>query len=137
LIGSFTEYRIVNIKLEYQLYNQLNNNSLFPTLFIAPQHWAESATPGSFNEVAQFKGIRTFQFGPSRPIYKQSFKPYVNMVTTGPARHAVASPWLTTSSDLAQHLTCVDWILGYNTTSAATHTIRLVVTANFEFRGPR
>jgi len=137
MIGSFSYYRIKSIKLTYQLYQQLNNNSSFPTLYIAPQQWAESATPASFNEVVQFKNVKTFQFGPSRPTYSQTFAPHVNMVSTGPGRVPVRSPWLATSSDLPQHMLCVDWILAYNSTSAATHTIRLNYVAEFEFKGPR
>jgi len=137
MIGSFTYYRIKSVKLTYQLYQQLNNNSSFPTLYIAPQQWSESATPSSFNEVVQYKNVKTFQFGPSRPTYSQTFTPYVNMTSTGPGRVPVKSPWLSTSSDLPQHLLCVDWILAYNSTSAPTHTIRLNYVAEFEFKGPR
>ncbi len=137
MIGSFTYYRIKSIKLTYQLYLQLNNNSSFPTLYIAPQQWSESATPASFNEVVQYKNVKTFQFGPSKPTYSQTFTPYVNMVSTGPGRVPVRSPWLATSSDLPQHMICVDWILAYNSTSAPTHTIRLNYVAEFECKGPR
>jgi len=137
LIGMFQCYRIRSIKVEYQLYNQLNNNSSFPTLYIAPQYWTESTTPSSISEVGQFQGVKVFQFGPSRPTYTQTFIPRVNMSSTGPGRTPVASPWLSTTSDLPQHLTHVEWIQNYNTTSAPTHTIRLVATAVFEFRGTR
>jgi hypothetical protein len=137
MIGAFTYYRIKSIKLTYQLYQQLNNNSSFPTLYIAPQQWAESATPSSFNEVVQYKNVKTFQFGPSRPTYSQTFTPHVNMTSTGPGRVPVKSPWLSTSSDLPQHMICVDWLLAYNSTSASTHTIRLNYVAEFEFKGPR
>lgn len=136
-MGGYTQYRIRAITVEYQLYNQLNNNSAFPTLFIAPQCWNESATPGSLSEVQQFKGIRSFQFGPSRPTYKQTFIPFVNYSTTGPGRVPTQSPWISTTSDLPQHLTHVDWLVNYNSTSAATHTIRMVITAHFEFKNSR
>jgi len=137
MIGAFTEYRIKSVKLTYQLYNQLNNNSVFPTLYIAPQHWSESATPASSSEVVQYKNVQTFQFGPSRPTYSRTFVPYVNMSSTGPGRVPVRSPWLSTSSDLPQHMLDAEWILNYNSTSAPTHTIRLNFIAQFEFRGPR
>lgn len=137
LMGSFSQYRIKSIRVDYQLYNQLNNNSVFPTLFIAPQSWTESTTPASLSEVIQFKGCKSFQFGPSRPVYTRTFKPHVNVSTTGPGRVPVLSPWLSTTADTPQHLTHVDWLVNYNSTSAATHTVRLVVTAQFEFRGSR
>jgi len=136
-IGGYTQYRIRSFTVQYQLYNQLNNNSAFPTLFIAPQSWSESATPASLSEVQQFKGIRMFQFGPSRPTYTQTSVPYVNFSTTGPGRIPTRSPWISTTSDLPQHLTHVDWLVNYNSTSATTHTIRLVVTAHFEFKNSR
>jgi len=137
MIGSFTEYRIKSVKLTYQLYNQLNNNSVFPTLYFAPQRWNESATPASVSEVIQFAGVETFQFGPSRPTFSRTVTPYVNMVTTGPGRSPVASPWLSTTSDLPQHILNVEWLVNYNSTSAPTHTVRLNFIAEFEFRGPR
>lgn len=137
VIQTFQMYRFKTIKVEYQLYSQLNNNSTFPTLFIAPQQWGELATPSLQTEVAQFNQVQTFQFGPSRPVYKQVFKPYVNFVTTGPGRNPVPSPWLATTSDTVQHMTHVDWLQNYNSTSAGTHTIRLVVTAQIELRGSR
>lgn len=135
--NTFQRYRIVKIKLEYQLYNQLNNNSVFPTLYIAPQNWTENAVPSSVNEVIQFRGCKTFQFGPSRPVYSQTFVPYVNISTTGPGRNPVASPWLSTTTDLIQHITSVEFLQNYNNTSAPTHTIRLVATAVFELSGTR
>lgn len=135
--GLYSQYRVRNIKLEYQLYNQLNNNAPFPTLFIAPQSYNEGSTPASIAEVQQFRNCKTFQFGPSRPSYAQSFVPYVNMVTTGPGRVAVRSPWLTISGDAIQHLTNVEWLLNYNSTSFATHTIRLVVTAIIDLKNTR
>lgn len=137
MFGAFSLYRIKSVRLTYQLYQQLNNNSSFPTLYIAPQNYSESATPASFSEVVQFKNVKTFQFGPAQPTYSQTFVPYVNMSSTGPGRSPVASPWLSTTSDLPQHLLAVDWILAYNSTSAPTHTIRLNWVAEFEFKGPR
>jgi len=137
LLGSFTKYRIRSIKLEYQLYNQLNNNSTFPTLYVAPQQYSESATPSSITEVIQFKGLQTFQFGPSRPTYTRTFTPYVNITTTGPGRVPTPSPWISSLSDLPQHLTNVEWLQNYNNTTQPTHTIRLVATAIFEFSGTR
>jgi hypothetical protein len=137
LQGLYSQYRIRNIKIEYQLYNQLNNNSQFPTLFIAPQSYNEGTTPASLSEVQQFRNVRTFQFGPSRPTYSQSFVPYVNMVTTGPGRVPTRSPWLTTSGDAIQHLTHVDWLVNYNSVTAPTHTIRLVATAVIDLKNTR
>lgn len=133
----FQEYRFINVKYEYQLYSQLNNNSTFPTLFIAPQRWGELAVPTLQTEVTQYNNVRTFQFGPSRPTYTQSFKPHVNVVTVGPGRNPIPSPWLATTSDSVQHMTHVDWMQNYNSTSAATHAVRLVITATIEFRGTR
>lgn len=137
VFSAFSHYRIKRFKIEYQLYNQLNNNSVFPTLYIAPQQFSESAVPSALSEVIQYKGVRTFQFGPSRPVYSQTFVPYVNMVTTGPGRVPVASPWLTTTGDAVQHMANVFWLQNYNSTSAASHTIRLVVSADFELKGTR
>jgi len=137
LFGSFSHYRIKRFNVEFQLYTQLNNNSAFPTLYIAPQSYNESATPSSLSEVVQFRGVKTYQFGPSRPTYKQSFVPYVNMTSTGPGRVPVASPWLSTTSDLPQHMAYVSWLQNYNSSTAATHTIRIVVSAIFEFKNTR
>jgi len=137
IFNMFQFYRITSVKFEYQLYNQLNNNASFPTLFIAPQQWGELAIPTSQTEVSQFNKVRTFQFGPSRPTYTQTFKPFVNMVTTGPGRNPVPSPWIATTGDSVQHMTHVDWLQNYNNTSAPTHTIRLIATATFQLRGTR
>jgi len=137
MFGAFQLYRIKRITVEFQLYNQLNNNSAFPTLYIAPQNWTESATPSALSEVIQLKGVKTYQFGPSRPTYKQSFVPFVNTTTSGPGRMPVSSPWLSTTSDLPQHMVYASWLQNYNSTSAATHTVRIVVTADFEFKGTR
>lgn len=137
LFQVFQRYRFLSVKVEYQLYNQLNNNASFPTLYIAPQQWGELAVPTLITEVAQFNQVKTFQFGPSRPTYTQTFKPYVNVVTVGPGRNPVPSPWLATTGDAVQHMTHVDWLQNYNSTSAPTHTIRLVATAVIEFQGTR
>jgi len=137
LFNTFQLYRITSLKLEYQLYNQLNNNSAFPTLYIAPQDWTETGTPSSINEVQTYRALQTFQFGPSRPVYSRTFVPYVNMTTSGPGRTPVRSPWLSTTSDAPPHMACVEWLQNYNSTSFATHTIRLVVTADFVMKGLR
>lgn len=133
----YSQYKINSITLEYQLYNQLNNNSVFPTLYTAPQSYNEGTTPASITEVQQFKDCEVFQFGPSRPVFRRKYVPWVNMVTTGPGRVPVRSPWLTLSGDAIQHLTNVDWMVNYNSTSAATHTVRLVVWADISVRNTR
>jgi hypothetical protein len=131
----FQEYRIKWVELTYQLYNQLNNNSSFPTLFIAPQDWNNNAgTPSSITEVQQFQGIKTFQFGPANPTATYRFTP---TVFVGGEKLLHKSPWLSVSADTVQHMTSVEWLQRYNSTSDPTHTIQLSAKICVELRKTR
>lgn len=138
IISLYQDYKIKSVKLDYLLVNAPNNNADFPTLYIAPSHYnLGGVTPANRDEVLQYKGVKCFQFGPSRLQYTQTFKPYIQMNTTGSGLVSSSSQWLTTQSSLVPHLVCVEWIDRYNSTSSPTHTLQLNVTITVECRMTR
>lgn len=138
IISLYSEYRIKFIEVTYQLYTQPNNNSNFPTLYVAPQHVADVAVaPSSRDEVLQFKGVVTHQFGPSNLVFKRRFTPVVMISTSGSGKMIATSPWLSTTGDAVPHLTHVEWIDKYNVSTDNSHNIRIVAKAIVECRGTK
>jgi hypothetical protein len=137
IVSMFMDYKIASIDMTYLLINAPNNNSTFPTLYLAPQHFNYGVAPASRDEVIQYKGIVTKQFGPAMVQYKKSFVPYAFTTLTGSGQAPVASPWLNTNNTATTHAVGVEWIDNYNSTSATTHTLNLVVRATILARGTR
>jgi len=136
----YTDYRVKSLRLTFNLINAPNNNASFPTLIIAPQHYngaLGTVSVGSRDEISQFKGVRVFQFGPSRVSYTQSFKPWVSMAGAGAGLMPIACPWINTINDDVKLVTNGYWLARYNTGSDPTHTIELTVSAVIECRGTK
>lgn len=132
----FQEYRIVAFELTYQLYTQPNNNARFPTLYIAPQSFTNTAgaSPPFRDDVVQFVGVRTHQFGPANLTYKIRV-PARTFI--GAERVLRSSPWLGITADTVRHMGVVEWISNYNTGTDNSHVIRLSTKAIFQFRKTR
>ncbi len=133
----FSEYKITKLKIQYLLVNAPNNNATFPTLYIAPQHYATGTVPSSRDEVIQFRNSTLYQFGPSKVISAYNFKPMVPLDANVTGKRFVRSPWLSTTDFTVPHFTNVEWISRYNSTSDPTHTLELVVSATVLCRGTR
>lgn len=136
IAGAFQEYRIKKFITTYQLYTQPNNNSKFPTLYLAPQIFTNTAlaAPSTRDEVVQFVGVKTHQFGPSN-LTKVITTPAYTFV--GAERRIVKSPWLNITADGVRHTTLVEWLSNYNTGTDNSHVIRLSVKAIIELRKTR
>jgi hypothetical protein len=132
----FQEYRVVAFELTYQLYTQPNNNARFPTLFIAPQAFTNTAgaSPATRDEVVQFLGVKTHQFGPANLTYKVRV-PAKTFI--GAERILRTSPWLSIGADGVRHMAVVEWISNYNAGADSSHVIRLSTKAILQFRKTR
>lgn len=137
IVSMFQEYRIRSIKLTWMLVNAPNNNSSFPTLYVAPQHIFTGSSPTSRDEVIQYRGVKTHQFGPSNITYTHKYVPYVPLDASTSGKNFVPSPWLSTTTDAVPHYTDVEWISRYNSTSDPTHTIELLAHAIIDCRHTR
>jgi hypothetical protein len=138
IVSLFTEYRITSLELMWVLVNAPNNNANFPTLYVAPQHISISPTaPSTRDEVIQYQGIRTHQFGPSNLVYRQTYTPWVPIDVNTVGRKFEKSPWLSVLSDTMPHYVAVDWLSRYNSAPDSSHTIELVIRAQIECRGVR
>lgn len=133
----FQKYRILRVTNVYSLVNAPNNNADFPTLYIAPQEYSNLTNVGSRDEVLQFRGFKQFQFGPATMTFRHSFVPKVFANTDGPAKMVTTSPWLSTATPAAPHMTCIEWLDRYNSTSSPTHTIQLTQILEVEATGTR
>lgn len=136
----YQDYKIKSIRLTFNLINAPNNNSTFPTLIIAPQHYngaLGTVTVGSRDEISQYKGVRVFQFGPNKVTYTQVFKPWLAMAGAGAGLMPIPWPWVSTINDDVNIVTNGYWLARYNTGSDPTHTIELTVSAVIECRGTR
>lgn len=121
----FQFYRIKRVQVRYMLVSAPNNNATFPTLYIGPQAFSTTGVPFSREEVLQYQGVKTFQFGPANLVKTISCVPFVtrdigNQVGGGELVH---SPWLSTANASIQHIAFVDWISRYNSVADSTHTI--------------
>jgi len=132
----FQEYRVFAFELTYQLYTQPNNNARFPTLFIAPQAFTNTAgaSPATRDEVVQFLGVKTHQFGPANLTYKVRV-PAKTFI--GAERILRTSPWLSIGADGVRHMAVVEWISNYNAGADSSHVIRLSTKAILQFRKTR
>jgi len=123
----FAEYRIDRVELKFRLVTGPNNNASFPTLYIAPNNWSSGGVPGSQDEVLQFQGLQTHQFGPSNLTYSRSIRPSykrdINNAVGG--GEVVKSGFLSTLNSAITHMSFVYWLGRYNSVSDSTHTIDL------------
>jgi hypothetical protein len=135
----FQFYRIKKFELKFLLVNQPNNNSSFPTLYIAPQQSTLSGTPASRDEVLQYQGVQIHQFGPSNLVKTISTTPCVLLDSSGSVGGGMVkqSPWLSTANNGIIHSAFVLWISRYNSTTDPTHTLELDVTAWFDAKGTK
>lgn len=138
IVSLFQDYRFKSIKVQYLLTNAPNNNADFPAIITAPAHFnVGGVTPGSRDEVLQFRGVQVYQMGPSRVQMTRSFKPFMQMLSSGSGVVQVPPQWLNTQTGSVPHLTHVEWTDRYNSTSSPTHNVQIVVTATIECRGTR
>lgn len=137
----FQEYKVVSVKFTARIASQLNNNSDFPTLYYAPlKHSTPSSTPASRDEILQIKGVREYQFGPSKNSISFSVNPVTflaGLTTSGVGYSAQSGRWFTTDSINVVHNCFALWISRYNSTSSPTHTVELDITLMVEGRGTK
>lgn len=138
VVSLYSDYKILKFIVTYRLVSQPNNNSNFPTLYIAPQHVASGTAPTSRDEVVQFKGVTSYQFGPSTMSYTRVFKPHMWLDSTGVTLRAVIpGTWCSTTSDTVPNFSHVYWLSRYNSAIDNSHTIELEVKAVIATRGTR
>jgi len=137
LASLYTEYRITNLEFHYLLVNAPNNNASFPTLYTAPNMFLSAGGAANRDEVTQYQGVKVYQYGPSSVHAIFNYTPIVQLITAGVGTSNVRSPWLNTASSNVPHLTNVEWIDRYNSTSDPTHTLQLTIKATIECRGTR
>jgi hypothetical protein len=139
----FQEFKIQSIKLTFRLVNAPNNNAAFPTLYIAPQRFnfvQPGAVPTSVQDVWQFRGMKTYQFGPTALSYSQTFTPHYSLdvnnqaLSTGEVRKAA---WLGAAANAVNHASAVYWIDRYDTPTNNSHTIELETVLVLKCRGPK
>lgn len=133
----FQKYRIVRITTVYTLVNAPNNNADFPTLYVAPQEYSNLTSVGSRDEVLQFRGFKQFQFGPSKMEFRHSWVPKVFANVDGPGKVVTVSPWLSTTTPATPHMSNIEWLDRYNSTTSNTHTIQLTLILDIEAVGTR
>ncbi len=127
----FTDYRFKWIEIQYQLYSQPNNNSNFPTLYVAPQHLINTLTPpANRDEVLQFRGVKTFQFGPANMTTKYRYTPHIKTADGQIFR----SPWISIANTTVAHMTNVEFLSKYNLATDNSHTLQINVLACIEGR---
>lgn len=138
IVSLFQEYKFKSFKVQYTLVNAPNNNADFPAIILAPQRYnIGGVSPASRDEVLQYKGVTIYQTGPSRVQMTKVYKPMIQMATSGSGWVNAPSQWLNTQTGSVPHLTHLEWIDRYNSTSSPTHTIQILVTATIECRGTR
>lgn len=135
----FQFYRLRKVEIQFILVNQPNNNSSFPTLYIAPQQSTLSGTPSSRDEVLQYQGVQIHQFGPSDLVKKFSAVPAVLLDSSAGVVGGTLSqsPWLSTANNGTLHSAIIYWISRYNTTSDSTHQLEVDVTVWLDAKGTR
>lgn len=135
----FQYYRIKKLRYTYMLVNAPNNNANFPTLYIAPQSVLASGTPLTRDEVLQYQGVKTHQFGPSNLKVSYDFVPHCNrdIQQNLSGGEMVTAPFLNAGNLTIAHFTNVYWLSRYNSTTDSTHTLDLEITAWFELKGTR
>jgi len=131
----FQEYRILKVHAQWILVNGLNANNEFPTLVIAPQHYSQVAVPVR-DEVAQYNGVQTFQFAPSKNVYKRSFDVYAPVLGVSSSQNYLKSPWWRVD-DSPIHVWGIEFIARYNTVSTPNHTLELILDVDVELRATR
>lgn len=121
----FNQYKITKVEVKFILVGAPNNNAMFPTLYIAPQDYQTTGVPSSRDEVLQFQGAKTHQFGPSNLVFTMSRVPTItrdigNQVSGG---EIAPAQWLNAINTSNQHLGFVWWLSRYNSVSDNTHTL--------------
>lgn len=142
IVSLYSMYKITNVKLTFRLVNAPNNNATFPTLWIAPRQYSTVA-PTSLDEVQQYNGVRSFQFGPNNVSYTQNFKPAVTTITktNGTAKEGLTFPgsehYISTDNDIATYIFAVYWLQRYSSGTDPTHTIELDYDITLSCKAPR
>lgn len=142
IVSLYQQYRIKAFEVTYTLFSQPNNNSNFPQLYIAPQEYNNQlGVPSSFDEVVQYKGVITHQFGPGpNQTFKHRYVPRVFLdATQGTSTGSLVlqSPWVSTFTAALRHMSHVEWITNYNAGVDNSHTIRRTVKAIIECKDTR
>jgi hypothetical protein len=131
----FQEYRIKSITMTYHLVTA-NANAEFPTLYVAPQHFATFLAPSNREEMLQFQDVTVFQFSPTSTKLVKKWQPWTYLDTESSGRHFVKSPWISTVSLDVKHFFSVEWITRYSALFP-THVIEFTLEADVECRGTR
>lgn len=140
IVSLFSFYKVTNVKLTWRLVNAPNNNATFPTLWIAPRQYSTTA-PASLDEVQQYNGVTSYQFGPNRVSYTRNFKPSLQASTrtsTG-VGNGLTMPfdWVSTDLDTAAFFFAVFWVQRYNSAPDSSHTLEIDYVLTVEAKQPR
>lgn len=139
----FQEFKVQSIKLRFRLVNAPNNNAAFPTLYIAPQKFFFTSlpvAPSASSEVWQFRGLRTYQFGPNALEFSCTYVPHYSLdvnnqgLAQGEIRRA---GWLAAGATAVNLASAVYWIDRYDTPTNNSHTIELEAMVVLRCRGTK
>lgn len=136
-LSLFQFYRIKQIELKFMLTDGLNSLTAMPTLYIAPSYSVLTGSPANRDEVLQYQGVRTHQFGPTNTTFSITTAPRVllDSSSAGIGGTEKASPWLSSANNGILHSCFVYWLTRYNTTTATALDIEF--NAIFECKGTR
>lgn len=139
ILSLFQKYKLVKISWTFTLTNAPNNNSNFPTLWWAPQQYANSGVPSSRDEVLQFQGVRSHQFGPSNLAFTITVKPYATIDAFGIGSAGVIPyPWVANSVSSVPAIGMVYWLSRYSTVPAdSSHNIEVTTRVWLDAHGTR
>ncbi len=139
ILSLFKEYKIVKLSWTFTLTSAPNNNSNFPTIWWAPQNYAASGVPTSRDDVLQFQGVRTHQFGPSNLTTTLTVKPSASIDCFGiSASGIIPYPWITNAVSSVPAVGMVYWLSRYSTVPAdSTHNVEITTRVWLDARGTR
>jgi hypothetical protein len=133
----FDMYRINFVEIEYLL-NQTSSTVLYPTLYWTPDY-DDASVPTSLAAVQSYESAEVFQYSGTATSFRRKLVPkpaqtaYVGGLATG---YVVGSPrtWINTDSPGVQYFGMKHWIQNYNTTTANSTNIIIVVRYNLSFK---
>lgn len=139
ILTMYEAYKIRKVEYKYFLVSGPNNNATFPTLLVAPQAYVTAGTPVNLDEVLQYQKVRQYQFGPSNLTYTLAVTPKISLdVANSVGMGCITqNQWIGTNNNSVLHMTTVDWLRRYNSTTDSTHTIDLQIRVWVDLRGPR
>lgn len=133
----FDMYRINFVEVEYLL-NQTTATVTYPTLYWTPDY-DDASSPTSLGALQSFETAEVFQYSPTAVSFRRKIVPkpaqtaYVGGLASG---FVVGSPklWINSDSPGVQYFGMKHWIANYNSTTANSTNIIIVVRYNLSFK---